>query len=220
MKIKTFFKNLMSVIFSSGLIYAAETNHLKSRMVVPGAYSIGHNGEYTSVTNIEIMWPGVLRDDTNGWRVQLYCWGEKGKDTWASLGIGNTAANIGMGYVWTPNEKFYKCKLKDSSGKAILPRSGATLEAQYPASLSVRVFPKWSDGKLKNRIGFFTNSPPWVLKQFRLQDVFQIEQEGDYSLTVCPVIYKVETNAEHIAYRIDLPTVTTNIHLKAIPNAK
>jgi hypothetical protein len=53
---------------------------------------------------------------------------------------------------------------------------------------------------------------PEMLKAVDISDVYKIKKEADYTLTVFPVIYKFETNYQY-ADRIDLPCVTTKIHL-------
>jgi hypothetical protein len=182
--------------------------------IKPGVYNMGTNGTYFTVTNIEAMWAGVWEADTNGWRVQLSFWNTNSSDVWASIAIGNTTTNLGGGYVWTPNEKYSVFELTDSNGIIILPKNGITLGGEFPSQMPARAFPKWPDGKLKNRMGFFTNSPPWVLKQFSFCDIYQVRNEGDYTLAVCVTIYKTGTNSEHLFRRIDLPCVNTKIHLK------
>jgi hypothetical protein len=52
-----------------------------------------------------------------------------------------------------------------------------------------------------------------VLKRFAVQDTYQIKERGDYTLTVWPVIYQFSTNRQFLT-RIDLPYVTTKIHLE------
>lgn len=210
--------NIISVFLVSSLTATSELKKIGSNTIILRDYNIGTNGEHSLITNSDAMWPGVWKENTNGWRVQLYYWKAKSMDVWVSVGIGNTVKNTGNGFLWTPNEKFAKCELTDSNGTAIFPKKGMMLEDQFPSILSVHAFPRWQNGGLKNRIGFFTNSPPWILKQFRIKDVYQLKDESDYTLTVCPVIYKLGTNSENMAYRIDLPCITTKIHLK--PNPK
>jgi hypothetical protein len=216
MNVRILWLSIFSISLASSLISLADPNRVRSNKVTPGVYDIGANGEYYPATNIEAVWPGIWQQNTNGWRVQVYGWNTNGPDAWVSVGIGNTVTNStgGGGYLWTPNERFAKFELMDSNGMAVLPKKGIILEDQFPSRLPIHDFPKWSDGELKNRMGFFTNSPPWILKQVRIRDLYQLKEEGEYTLTVCPIIYKFGTNAENFVYKIDLPCVTAKIYLK------
>jgi hypothetical protein len=57
-----------------------------------------------------------------------------------------------------------------------------------------------------------TNFPPLGINALKLDEVYSITNEGDYTLTVQPVLYKkrIETN---LLDRVDLPSVSTKIHL-------
>ena len=195
-----------------GLTSGAESSIYPQKSVTPGVYYIDSNGAYAPVTNISAMWPGVWVEGTNGWRVQLCCWNTNSQDCGVSIEIGNVKTNIGRGYYWTPKERFLKCDLIDSNGTAISQIPGIVLSEKFPARLPLHDFGAWPDGRLKGRIGFMTNSPPWVLKQFQFQDKYLLKYEGDYTLAVCVVLYKSGTN--NVANRIDLPCVSTKIHLR------
>jgi len=65
---------------------------------------------------------------------------------------------------------------------------------------------------LKSHIGFFTNGGPYTIAAIKMDDIYRIKKEGDYTLQVCPSIYQFGTNAGYLD-RVDLPCVTTKIHL-------
>ena len=66
---------------------------------------------------------------------------------------------------------------------------------------------------------FSANKGPGRIISFKLGDLYSITNEGDYTLTVQPVLYKQfnHTNRD-ILDRVDLPSVTAKVHL--ISNAK
>jgi hypothetical protein len=76
-----------------------------------------------------------------------------------------------------------------------------------PTRLQLRDMPRHHDGGLKSAIGFFTNGGPWTLGDVNLGSLYRISKEGDYTLTVCPAVYRFETNGEYLD-RVDLPCVS------------
>ena len=66
------------------------------------------------------------------------------------------------------------------------------------------------------------------MSRFELGDLYSITNEGDYTLTVQPVLYKQGNGTNltdkfgnkytDILNRVDLPSVTTKVHL--VPNMK
>jgi hypothetical protein len=103
--------------------------------------------------------------------------------------------------------------------------SNGSLVADFPKAISTNVYPRieysriagnvYSD--IMGEIDSTTNRPPFFVGLFRLDYIYSVTNEGDYTLTVQPVLYKkrIETN---ILDRVDLPSVTTTVHL--VPNAK
>jgi hypothetical protein len=179
---------------------------------------MGANGEYSPETNADEFWlEGVWQENTNGWRVIVCCWEKNTPDVRVSVAVGSRVVNSDGGYIATPNGRFEKCELINSNGIIIQPKRRASMEDQFPSRMAIRSFPKWPDGAIKNHVGFLSNSPPAKLSEFRIRDVYSIKEEGDYTLTVCPVIYKSGTNADYLD-RVDLPCVTTKVHL--VPNDK
>ena len=62
-----------------------------------------------------------------------------------------------------------------------------------------------------------TNRPPANIGLLKLDEVYSITNEGEYTLTVQPVLYKQRNQADAaILDRMDLTSVTTKVHL--VPN--
>ena len=103
--------------------------------------------------------------------------------------------------------------------------TNGALVGDFPKTISTNVYPRiesstdygtnYSD--IRGEIGSNTNLPPYVIGFLKLDEIYSVTNEGDYMLTVQPVLYKkrMETN---ILDRVDLPSVTTKVHL--VPNAK
>jgi len=98
----------------------------------------------------------------------------------------------------------------------VSPASGS-LVANFPKTISTNVYPQFQYGGVAGEIGANTNLPPFNVGLLKLDEIYSVTNEGDYTLAVEPVLYKkrVETN---ILDRVDLPCITTQIHL--FPNVK
>jgi len=210
---------LYFVSFIAGLlgsiVVAEPTNALKSNKLPesPGSYRIGTNGEFYSETNIGELWPGTWKEGINGLRVQLYLWDTNLPKPKASVAVGSVITNSGGGNYDPPDGKFEKFELRDSNGIIVPLIKGASMDGQHPARISVDMMPRWhSNGGFRNLVGFLSNGPPAILKVFSIADIYRIEKEGDYKLTVCPLVYKFETNGRYLD-RLDLPCVSATIHL-------
>jgi hypothetical protein len=67
-------------------------------------------------------------------------------------------------------------------------------------------------------IGAATNMPPFYVGLLKLDEIYSVTNEGDYTLTVQPVLYKRSNTNQATLNRVDLPSVTTKVHL--VPNVK
>ncbi len=103
--------------------------------------------------------------------------------------------------------------------------SDATVERNYPDTISDLEYPRANrdfsrskkGGFLEISTGFVSNGPPCHIGFIRFNDIFSIEKEGDYTLTVQPALYRMHNDGETFqGYldRVDLPCVTTKVHLK------
>jgi hypothetical protein len=93
------------------------------------------------------------------------------------------------------------------------PTNGS-LAVDFPEIASSKDFPYF--GRPIVGAFNFSRGEPETISTFVLGDLYSITNEGDYTLTVQPVLYKkrMETN---ILDRVNLPSVTTKVHLKPAP---
>ena len=108
----------------------------------------------------------------------------------------------------------------------VAPLSG-TLVSNFPKTISTDVYPYFEysmdAGKIGRQImgktGSLTNRPPFYIGYLKLDYIYSVTNEGDYTLTVQPVLYKRYNHTnDAILDRVDLPSVTTKVHL--VPNVK
>jgi hypothetical protein len=188
---------------------------------VEGFYLLNSNGQSVWNTNTDQFWKGywserTWTEDTNGWRSQISSWTNSHYGT-VSVEAGSITMNSGMEYYRTPNHKFPKFELFDTNGVVIPAKRGMSLEDEFPQKLSTHDYPGWGERIMVDghsyRIHFYSNGPPPALNVCELNKAYSIKSEGDYTLTVCPVLYKLEANGTNLD-RVDLPCVTAKIHLK------
>lgn len=197
---------------------------------------------------VEQFWRGAWVEDTNGWRVQLVFTKDSGGRLavqWGSV-VKNSrdgylrTPNGKFAKFELLDFKGNIVPLKPTAGTNLLAGiygqliyptnlpawaapSGGSLEADFPKIISTNVYPRFP-GKFSDRTvaGDILESrllPPENINVLILDDLYSITNEGDYTLTVCPVLYKQYNHADSaILDRVDLPCVTTKIHL--IPNVK
>jgi hypothetical protein len=65
-----------------GATYRVGTNVYQ--LLLGTSYMVGTNGQFYVATNIGEMWPGVWKETTNRWRVQLYLWETNTAEPWVS----------------------------------------------------------------------------------------------------------------------------------------
>jgi hypothetical protein len=114
-----------------------------------------------------------------------------------------------------PNGKFARLELQDSNGVVVpLIWWREKLAGESPQSIKRENLPVGNGrrgGMYLNLLGL-TAGQPARFKEFKLQEVYQIKQEGDYTLTVCVAMYQFAPDRKSV-FRIDLPCVTTKVHL-------
>jgi hypothetical protein len=179
----------------------------------PGSYRVLPDGGYAVETNIAELWPGVWTEGTNGLRTQLYCSETNSANPRVSVMVGSVVSNSWpSSYIGPPSGTFAKCALLNSKGVPMPCVKGQGMEGRLLPRIPVGSLPKWPDGGLRNRLGFLTNSPPDTIREFKLLDVFRVEKEDDYTLTICPAIYRFETNGRFVD-RLDLPCASLRVRL-------
>jgi hypothetical protein len=182
---------------------------------VPGYYAIGTNGKYVWNTNTEQFWHGVWKENRNGWRTQITFYTNTPVGT-VTIEAGSVTTNSGRGYYTTPDQKFAVFELLSTDGIVLQPRWGKSLEGHYAMRISTRDYPKWAQGHDAGGsypFEFFSNGPPRRLGACALNQMYSIKKEDNYTLTVCPILYEIETNGSYLD-RVDLPCVTAKVHLK------
>ena len=109
----------------------------------------------------------------------------------------------------------------------------ATVARNYPETISDMEYPRWNvdadigftsvihKGMFTRSLGFVSNGPPCFITAIIFNDIFEIKAEGDYTLTVQPVLYRMQNDGgtfQGYLDRVDLPSVTTKVHF--VPNDK
>lgn len=120
-------------------------------------------------------------------------------------------------YVAPPNARFSKIELQDTNGTVITPIKGEKLDGDLPQQILLNDLPREPKIGTKERysgggLWDVLYGVPDKLKVFSIEEAYRIEKEGDYTLTVYPVIYHHVTDQPFVT-RFDLPCVTTKIHL-------
>jgi hypothetical protein len=199
-----------------------------------GEYIFGPHGEMVWNTNVEQYWHGIWKEDTNHWRVELNFEKTNTPEAIVEVVIGsvvkNSTSNDGPAYFTTPDGKFSKFELTDINGIVVPPKQGKLLERDFPRQISVAEYQRDRGGRILGRFFFSANGQPFALGRYRLNDVFSTTNEGDYTLTVQPVLYKdwnllnegvsrdgsiitVADSNTNVFERMDFPSVSAKIHL-------
>ena len=120
-------------------------------------------------------------------------------------------------YVAPPDAKFSKIELQDTNGTVVTPTKGEKLDGDLPQQILLSDLPREPERGGTN--GFRSGGgyrdklyPTLKLKVFSIEDAYRVEKEGDYMLTVYPVIYQFMPDRPFVS-RFDLPCVSIKIHL-------
>jgi len=100
-----------------------------------------------------------------------------------------------------------------------------SMVAKFPKTISTDVYPYFEYdngyGKIRRQImgetGSVTSRPPFYIGFLKLDEIYPVTNEGDYTLTVQPILYKKRIGT-NILDRVDLPEVSAKIHL--VPNKR
>ncbi len=218
-------------------------------------YGSGHRWNTNMADNWWGMW---VEDTNTGWRVNVCPVRSNAVDEAVIIKVGSIVTNSGVGLLPSPDCKNEKLELIDSNGIAVPTRRGAaaklydekyamvsgaenqvvnkhtpsggdaTVERNYPDTLSDLEYPRWNVDGDRQHIGsffrfagFVSNGPPCHIGFIRFNDIYSIRTAGEYTLTVQPVLYRMHYDGgtfQGYLDRVDLPCVTTKVHL--VPNAK
>lgn len=172
--------------------------------------------------------PGMVWGSANAKRIRAGIW-PNGEPSSVDVTIFATSrTNVDWRYLTPPTIKFSKVELRDTNGMPVPSLRGKRLDGDLPQRIAIKDLPRTpvrgttergSGGGLRD----WLFGRPATLADFTIQKVYEIDKEGDYSLTVCAVIYgfspdyKTVTHLpldEQFVSRVDLPCVTAKIHLK------
>lgn len=154
----------------------------------------------------------VWSSETNGFRVVIDVWPESSPTEVNVYVISSKTRR--MVYVYPPSGKLPRMELRGTNGIIVLPIKDK-MDGILPKRISAAVLPRTPQMVYHGVYNYVLmgQNGPTLLKGCLIGDVYRVKKEEDYTLTVYPVLYKFETNYEY-ADRVDLPTVTTTIHLK------
>jgi hypothetical protein len=212
----------------------------------PFDFILRPDGKYIWNPDLDRFWRlGVWKEMTNDWRVLLFV--STNTSDISGIAAGSKVVDSGLGYYTAPYGKVAKFELRDSSGKVVQPKPNAgtnmlkgydddlvnqtnlpawasptngSLEVDFPEITTGSVFPRKHllSGAFAGRFMFRARMGPMPISTFVLGDLYPITNEGDYTLTVQPVLYKYQLpsplNDKTMFHRVDLPAVTTKVHLK------
>lgn len=227
-------------LLQSGLQMHGAPNYFDWRVGEYGMYLVDEYGRHIKDesgnlvwnTNTALFWNGAWAEDTNGWRVELNIRDTNAPEMMIVVSVGSVVRNSDDGtgaYLAPPRKYLEKFELKSPDGKILQTKPGYILEKDCPSRIPVRLYPITQLGFHEGEIWFVTNGPPCPIAYREFRN-YSITNEGDYTLTVRPVLYQNrtgkkieltkdfhETNTNYFD-RVDLPSVTTKVHL--VPNVK
>lgn len=214
------------------------------RTNIPFVFQTLSNGQLAWTTNMEELWHGIWVEGTNGMRTQLNIV-TNATNCIIRVQVGSfTLKKTPSQYFAAPNGKFVKFILTDSSKHIVQPKptagtnllgnigafyrtnppswalpSAGSLVAEFPKKVSTNVWPLYYRGVGLAPIVHLTGfGNPTQINSLNLYDLYSITNKGDYTLTVQPVLYKRRAANSKFLDRVDLPSVTTNVHL--MPDVK
>jgi hypothetical protein len=125
-----------------------------------------------------------------------------------------------------PGEKLAKAELREANGVLVVPLRGKKLDDDLPLQIKTKDLPRYpqdldpqggrgAGGLIKNRLWISPNLPS-RFSEFYIRDIYHIEKEGDYTFTFIVSIYHL-TNDKQAVVRMDLPSLSVQMHLTASP---
>jgi hypothetical protein len=223
--------------FQHGLILHGVKNCDDWRVGEFGAYTNDIHGHPVWNKNTAQFWDGAWAEDTNGWRVELNVAKTNTPEMTVEVSFGSVVKNSDDGtgeFFLPPHGLFPKFELKSPDGKILQPYTGIAVEQDCPSRIPVRSYPSYKVSYMVGEIWFVTNGPPApngpLIGPLEFRTYYSITNEGDYTLTVRPVLYQNRTGRKieikkdfqetstNYFDRVDLPEVTTKVHL--VPNVK
>jgi|GEM_PF-5208431 hypothetical protein len=184
------------------------------QQAVPGTYLPDSNGVYQLYTGTgDQFWPGTWNTSKSGYQDKLDVLAPGTSNPWAVVYVGSRVMNSWGDYYSPAHGKRLRIELLDAQGVLVPLRDGKAIESNLPQRISVHDLGAGVGVPLsKQSIYWFTNGSPARLYEIELRDMFLIRTEGDYTLSICPIVYKMELDKKHLS-QIALPFLRTNIHL-------
>jgi hypothetical protein len=194
----------------------------------------------------ENWWGIWIENTNTGWRVNLCPVRSNAVDTAVIIKVGSIVTDSGAGLMGTPDGKYAKLELLDANGKVVQTRKSAaeklyeakyavtdeaekelvnkhpvspddaSVEENYPDTISDLEYTRWKNGSFLHFVGFVSNGPPCHIGYINFNDIFSVKTEGDYTLMVQPVVYRMHYDGgtfQGYLDRVDLPSVSAKIHL-------
>jgi len=155
---------------------------------MPGK-DIGTNGQSVLRSTSVEPWTGIWAETNGGLRDQLLCFPTQ--DPWVQIGVGSVLPTRGS-FRAIPVAKFRMFRLEDSNGVVVPTRPGITMEHQFAQIMAWKDFPR--PHNIFDSPEWGTNHFPVILAQIQLNEIYDITNEGEYTLTVGPVLYESEVN--------------------------
>ena len=177
---------------------------------MPGK-DIGTNGQSVLRSTSVEPWTGIWAETNGGLRDQLLCFPTQ--DPWVQIGVGSVLPTRGS-FRAIPVAKFRMFRLEDSNGVVVPTRPGITMEHQFAQIMAWKDFPR--PHNIFDSPEWGTNHFPVILAQIQLNEIYDITNEGEYTLTVGPVIYESEVNLAYLD-RVDFPYLSGKMHLMKSP---
>jgi hypothetical protein len=206
---------------------------------------------YWNTNFSENWWGVWAEDTNTGWRVNLRILPTNAPNMEMTIHVGSIVTNSGPGLLPTPDGRYAKLELFDVNGNIVPIKKGvatklyekrnavmlsarnelvnthppsdedASVEENYPDTISDLGYPRWKNGSFLHFCGFVSNGPPCQIGYIKFNDIFSIPAEGDYTITVQPVLFRMHLDGgtfQGYLDRVDLPSVTTKAHL--VPDVK
>ena len=164
----------------------------------------------------ELMGPQTAwGEETNGVRAGIN-W-ELSDKMIVRIFVLTSRTNTAWNYVAPPGKIFMRFELRDARGMIQTPLKGKKMDVELPMRILTKEMPHspavgHEAGMIENRL-LVTAGSPVIFRDVIIQNVYRIEQEGDYALTVCVAIYEFAPDRQSVS-RIDLPCVKAKLHLK------
>jgi len=128
--------------------------------------------------------------------------------------------NAMWNFLLAPTNKLQRLELRNQGGHLITPMRGKQLDGDLPAIIFEEDLPTTPvQVHLKREWLVVSPGRPRPIKEFSIQDVYRIDEQGDYALQVCVAIYQFASDRKSLS-RVDLPCVTIRLHLTPILDTK